>query len=301
MIDWDKIRTTSNKGWLLSLINDGLPEIRVKVPAMERSAAMRLYELGEREVGFETILRQMRQYKDPNVHRNTKYETCTAAMIALGQLGDGRAVEDLFEALGEFTDIPAFALSLINGKDLEERLLELSKVEGGQGFGAKLALGFMGSKKGLPDIIEILNAENEYRERFKGKIMGFLRDDLMYMFGNYLIEEAQRVFLNKLNKSDIERFARDYEIIERRRTRYGDKYTDLSTLGWRIVKKYGWDRYLDTEEKRFPFSGYVVSQWTKVYDGSCPFKQQSEADQIRDIIIESIWKEIHVNDKVPPV
>ncbi len=304
MIDWKRIYTSEDKNLLKSLINEGVPievfpreknfkeitKSTIESPMVKRSAAMRLYELGEKDYAFEVLINQMLQYKNPHVPNNIKYETCTETIIALGQLVEKRAIEYLIEAMDEFSDIPAFALALINGTDLIKRLLDLSIIQGIRGFGATLSLGFMNNKDVLPNVIEILEHTNEYQQKYRGKIMWQLRDDIMYMLGNYDNETAREVFIDRIQLSDIKQYARNYEIVERRLSYF--KYTDLSTLGWKIVKKYSWDKYLDTNEKRFVFSGYVVNQWGKVYNTPCPFKSDAEVEKIRDGIIEKIWREI---------
>jgi len=304
MIDWEAIRTTSDKKWLKSLITEGVPMEGlpeegipggvINIPMVVRAAAQRLYELGETDYAFEVLITQMNQYKELNISQNTKYETCPQTMIALGQLGERRAIEHLIEATDEFTDTPAFALSLINGTDLEARLLELSKTEGIRRFGAKLSLGFMKNKEVLPQLIEILEKADEYHQKFHGKIMWLLRDDIMYMLGNYDDETAQKVFVDNLKKSDIEHFVRDYGAVERRFSYY--KYTDLATLGWRISKKYGWDKHIDTEDKKFAFRSISITCWNTYYTTPCPFKSDLEIEKLREEIIEEIWQEMKSNE-----
>jgi len=289
MIDWIKIDTTCDRQWLKSLIEKGVPingiseegltERYITVPAVIRAAAMRLYELGEKDYAFNVLIAQMLQYKNPDVSKNTKYETCATTIIALGQLGEKRAIKYLIEAIDEFTNYPAFALALIDGRDLEKRLIKLSKTEGIRGFGATLALGFMKNKDILPQILNILEHVDEYQQKYRGKIMWSLKNDIMYMLGTYNDETARQIFIEKLEKHHIEHFIRDYVIVEKRKSYY--KYTDLSTFGWEITRGFGWDKYLDTEEKHQIFS------YTK------PGK---EITRLRTKIVEEIWHEIRKDD-----
>jgi len=285
MIDWDKIKTAKDKTWLISMTQMG-------VPAEVRAAAVRLYELGDKDLAIEMLLRQFRQYKDPNVHPNIKGETCITTMLTIGQLGDKRVIDDIIEAFDEFSAHAAFAASLLGGEDLQERLLDLSKDKGIKGFSAIIALGFMKNKEVLPTIIGMLSTWQEYNERFEGKVVYPLRSYIMYILSNYDNVTAEQLFVDNLTKPDIDRYASDYSFVERRLAHGGYKYVDLSTFGWRISKKYGWDKHLDTDGKRFAFESVSILHWKNYYKTLCPFESDAEVEKLRDGIVEKIWKEI---------
>ncbi len=232
-----EVMSSTDKKWLKELL-------KTEPPAGIRLVARRLYQLGEQDFALKLILDQMNRYKDPATHKNIKMETCPAAAIELGHLGDKRAIPDLIEAMNIYTFDAAFALSLLDGKELKKSLRVLSKTEGLKGIGAIFALGLMGDTSVLPNIVDLIKNEQIYIDRYfldKPK-WPWITYQILYILGNYDKRDAEKFFLKTVTRHNILWFLMNYAFEED--TQAYKLRTDFWTLGWRIVKKFGWDRYL---------------------------------------------------------
>src|SRR5207344_988536 len=62
------------------------------IPHNKRMAAIRLYDLGEKDFAIAFLIEQMNLYTKPDTPANIKNETCVHAAIALGRINDRRAI-----------------------------------------------------------------------------------------------------------------------------------------------------------------------------------------------------------------
>lgn len=248
------------------------------VPAEQRMAAIELYERGERDYAINLLIEQMNLYKDPKAHDNVKRETCMAAAAALGRLKDERAIKPLFDGLGEISrGAAAYALAKINGKRVEEELIKLVSLENKKGIHAVIALGFMKSHEVVDIIIYLIEHSKEFEEKYKNVIsMEMIFGTIGYglrILGSYINNRvAEDNFKKFLKKTYIGFFLSGYVSFEKCPQSHFIDETE-----WEIVKKYGWDKYLDTEEKRYAFTYSNPDKWV---------------EDLRNEIVDEIWQEI---------
>jgi hypothetical protein len=251
--------------------------IQKGVPAEQRMAAIELYERGEKDYAVNFLIEQMNLYKDPETHENIKRETCTTTAVVLGRLQDERAIEPLFEALGELGNLAAaYALAKINGQEIEERLLNLVTLENRKGIHALIALALMKNEKIVPIFIELLEHIKDYEKKYTRNISMEWVDKytLIKIIGSYVNNKlAEDTFKKLLSKSDIESILHGF--VQEERCRYSYVRSFLNELGWQITKKYGWDKYLDTDEKRYAFTYTNPEKWV---------------ENLRNEIVEKIWQ-----------
>jgi hypothetical protein len=256
-----------------------------EMPAFARVAAVRLYELGEKDYAIDFLINQMNLFKDPKVHENIKRETCPEAAKALGKLRDTRAIEPLFEALGELAYGAAYGLAKINGPEVEKRLLLLAESNQKEGVYAAVALGYMKNQTIISKLIQILEHYKEYEEKIKDRWIPFIRMHTLRILGSYTGDKiAEDAFKKFLSKPDIGFILLDYL--------HQDKYRLQSEIEWEIVVKYGWDSYLDMEERRFAFRYTSLDRWKEYSNVPCPFESQAEVERLREKIIDQIWNEM---------
>lgn len=229
---------STDKEWLMLLM-------KTESPALVRVVALRFYALGEKDLALKTILDQMNRYKDPATSMITKVETCRNAALDLGQLGDPRAIPDLIEAMDVYTFPAAFSLSLLDGEDLKKTLHSIITPASLRGIGAIFALGLMGDVSVFPYIADIVKNMKFYEDKFfpGRRILPWISYDILYILGNYENAEAERLFLEEITIFDISLLIHNYAFEEG--TQAYKERTQISTIGWRIVKKFGWDKYMD--------------------------------------------------------
>lgn len=238
MITWYNIMASSDIEWLKSLL-------KTDPPAGVRVAALRLYALGEKDLALNTILEQMNQYKDPATPMTPRVETCPNAALDLGRLGDLRAIPDLIEAMDVYTFNAAFSLSLLDGEDLKRKLKSIANLNNPRGIGAILALGLMCDVSVLPHIADIVRNMNSYEDKyFAGqRIPPWISYEILFILGNYNNAEAEQIFLEELTRYDISHLIKDYAFEKSMQA-----YKNIRQIGWRIVNKFGWNKYLNNPE-----------------------------------------------------
>ncbi|MCL5879074.1 MAG: hypothetical protein M1428_04680 [Deltaproteobacteria bacterium] len=210
-------------------------------PAFAREAAIKLYELGQKDYAMDFLIKQMNQYKDPKTHKNIIRETCPHTAKALGELGDKRAIEPLLEALGKLGYEAAYGLAKIDGPDVEQRLLKLAESDDTKGIYAAVALGYMKNKFIVPRLIDILDHADEYKQKIKDMWINFIKLYIKPILGTYKDnEEAEKAFLKYLTDSDISYILFLYL--------HQEQY-NKHELEWEIVTKYKWTDYLTTDEE----------------------------------------------------
>ncbi len=248
-------------------------------PAFAREAAKRLYELGEKDYAIEIIIKQMNLYKNPKTHPRIKRETCSQAAKALGQLKDRRAIEPLFEALGELGYDAAYALANIDGEAVEKRLLGLAAWSSKEGFYAINALGFMKNRKVVPKLIRILEHPDDYKDYVEESRAFICKSHALEILGAYRDDEvAEDAFKKYISKSKIDSILFNY---------IGKNGED--SIYREIVKKYTWDTYLDSEKKKFPFRNVFLDYWSEYSDDVCPFASKEEVEEMRKEVLGKIW------------
>jgi hypothetical protein len=246
------------------------------IPAEKRMAAIELYQRGEKDFAIKFLIKQMNLYKDPKTHENIKRETCMASAVILGRLKDKLAVEPLFEALGEISRCAAaYALAKINGPEIEERLLNIVGLETLKGIHAAIALGLMRNEKVVPNLIYLIEHKKEYEEKYKNNIAMELFDLHAFMIlGTYKENRlAEKAFRKHLTKAGIKSILMGFISHEK----YPQSYIFSNEMAWEIAKKYGWDKYFDTEEEKYVFTYTNPEKWV---------------EDMRNEIVEIIWKEI---------
>lgn len=238
MITWYDIMASSDIEWLMSLM-------KTEAPSLVRVVSLRLYALGEKDLALKTILDQMNSYKDPATSKTARMETCRNAAIDLAQLGDRRAIPDLIEAMDVYTSDAALSLALLAGKDLRGKFNDLSKSDNLKGIGAVFALGFMGDMSVMPFIMDMIINRKSYEDKFYSnkQILPWSFYEILYILGNYENAEAERLFLEEITKDDLSLLVHNYAFEEG--TQAYKERTQISTIGWRIVKKFAWDKYMD--------------------------------------------------------
>lgn len=258
-------------------------------PAHKRFAAVRLYKLGETDFAISFLIGQMNLYKDPETHRNTINETCTSTAEELGRLKDPRAIEPLFEALDALGYSAAYGLAKIDGPDIEKRLLEISKADTREGIYASIALGYMKNETIVRRLIHFLEHAKELKEMFKDTWLGFHVAYVINILGAYKNNrEAEEAFRKVLNRLYISFILRDYLV--------QNDYPESRDLEWEIVKKYNWDKYIDTDAKKFAFSFRDISWWSEDFKTPCPFKSDAEIIKLREEVAENILQDMKRND-----
>jgi hypothetical protein len=259
------------------------------IPYNRRVAAIRLYELGLKNIALDFLINQINLYKKPKTTRRTICETCVNTAIALGRLKDSRALFPLLEALGALPYFGAsYALSLLNGKNTIVELQKLSSLETEKGIHALVALGYMGQESALQSLIKIYENKTDYDEKFRGS---FASSGLSYyvykILGLYNEENAEKIFLSNLNDSFIDIFLMDYVHHEM----FPHAYM-VGNAGWLITRKYGWDKYIDTDGARFTCLSVFLTSWDNYFKTNCPFKTQEEVDSLKKDIRRKVWREL---------
>lgn len=246
------------------------------IPADQRKLALELYRLGEEEYALDFLIRQMNQYKDPAVHKNIKRETCMATALTLGRLRDRRAIDPLFEGLGEICRFAAaYALAKINGPDVEERLIKLVSLDNKKGLHAIIALGFLNNEKAVPYLIKIMEHLDEYEKRYENDCAFDLVENIILgVLGLYPNNEsADAAFRKFISKFHIILFLSDYV----HEDVWSGSFIITHEIGWKVVKKYGWDRFIDSEKKRDACEYTTSDKW---------------AEDLRKEIADKIWVEM---------
>lgn len=254
-------------------------------PASKRLAAIILFDRGEKVYAINFLISQMEQYKDPLIHKNIKFETCPEAARVLGRLQDRRAIEPLFEALGELAYGAAYGLAKINGTDVENRLFEISKSETKEGVYAAIALGLMRNEKIVRQLIDLLENFEKIRERISDIWIKALDSNIMNILGSYKnVKEAEDAFRKYLNKHHITSIL-TFHLVQ-------NDHPDHRETEWLTATNYGWDKYIDTDAKKFALSFRSISWWDTDYKTPCPFKTDTEIEKLREEVVENIWREM---------
>lgn len=256
------------------------------IPHNKRMAAIRLYQLGEKDFAVNFLIEQMSLYKKPETPRQTICETCVNTAIALGRLKDDRAQPPLIDALGSLPYFGAsYALSLFNGYNTVAELQKYSSLETEKGIHALISLGFMGHESALPLLITIFDNKNDYDDKFN---KSFSSSGLSYwvykILGLYNDENAKKIFLSNLSDSYIDIFLREYV----QHVMFPHAYTIGNEVGWQITVKYGWDMYIDTDGARFACMSVFLTSWGTYFKTVCPFETQDEVDSLKKFIRSKI-------------
>lgn len=252
------------------------------MPALARAAAVRLYQIGKKKYATDFLIKQMNQYKLSEAHRNINSEVCPEAAKELGRLGDDRAIEPLFEALGELGFGPAIGLAQHGDPTIEKRLAQLVEGESKVAVFAAVCLGYMKNEAIVPRLIFLFEHHQEYEKAVNDRISRLGRE-LIHILGAYEANElAEQFFRANVNKSDIDWILCMYL--------HQNKYPSLRWLEWEIVMKYGWNIYLDTDAKIFAFRHTFLDRWENYSDAPCPFKSEADTEKLRGEIVESIAK-----------
>lgn len=258
------------------------------IPFNRRSAAIRLYEIGDQDFAIDFLIHQMNQYKAPETSPTTIHETCVSTAIALGRLGDKRAEKPLLDALGALPFFGAsYALSQLNGEDVVVSLEKLASIDTEKGLHAVVALGYLKNEKALPWLIEIIKNKKQYDERFKNAPYTYgLTYSVYKILGLYDSESAEITFKALLDKNWIDLLLGDYVSCEK----FPNSYLIGKEVGWQVSKKYGWDKYLDSDGALFPFIHTHISHWDTYMKSPCPFKSQEEIDSLKEKILNDILR-----------
>jgi hypothetical protein len=259
------------------------------IPFNTRLAAARLYEVGEHDFAISALIKQMNLYLNPDTPNQIKNETCCYAAIELGRTKDERAIAPLFKALGELPFFSAsHALAQINGPEVVDNLERLASLENPKGIHAIIALGLIKHEKAVPFLMEIVEHEQEFNNKYRGD---FCNDLLTYyackIIGLYDNEAAKNLFLSTLTKDGVAFFLFDYVHFARFPRAY-----NVNDVGWRVAKKYGWDKYINSEATEFVFFFTHISHWGNYCKTACPFKSEGEVDELREDIKNKIWIEL---------
>lgn len=253
-----------------------------RVPAYARRAAIRLYELGEKNYAIDFLIKQMNRYKQSSTDKNIISETCPKAAIELGRLKDKRAIEPLFEALGELGFGPAFGLAQLKDPTIEERLNKLAEGESKVSIFAAVALGYMKNELVIPRLIHLLENHKEYEIKIND-VQSWLKIEIVKILGAYIGNSLAEIsFKKNVNKNDIDWFLSRYI--------HPDEHPSQRSLEWEIVTKYDWKAYLDTDENIFAFRHAHIDKWKEYSDRPCPFKTMEDADNHRQVVVNSIMK-----------
>lgn len=260
------------------------------IPHNRRMAAIRLYELGMKDIAIDFLINQMNLYKKPETARQTICETCVNTAIALGRLKDSRAQLPLLEALGSLPYFGAsYALSLYNGENTISELQKLVSLESEKGVHALIALGYMRHESALLLLITIFENKNDYDEKFKGSFSsGGLSHYVYKILGLYNEQKAEKIFLSNLSDSYIDIFLMEYVNHEM----FPHNYMIGNEVGWLITRKYGWDKYIDSEGARFACMCVFLTSWDTYFKTDCPFETQDEVDSLKKAIRRKIWREL---------
>lgn len=259
------------------------------IPLNTRMAAVRLYELGEHDFAIRALIEQMNLYLNPDTPDSIKNETCGYAAIELGRTKDERAIIPLFKALGELPFFSAsHALAQINGHEVASKLEGLASLENRKGIHAVIALGLMKHEKAIPFLMEIVEHEQEFDNKYRGDFSTeMLTHYARRILGLYDNEAAKNLFLSTLTRDGVAFFLFDYVHFVRFPRAY-----NVDDVGWRVAKKYGWDKYINSDESEFVFFFTDTSHWHDYYKTICPFKSQGEIDAMREDIKNKIWIEL---------
>jgi hypothetical protein len=260
------------------------------VPHNKRMAAIRLYELREKDFAINFLIEQMSLYAKPGTPYQTINETCVNTAIALGRINDKRAITPLFNALGELPFFGAsYALGLMNGSEITTELVKLATLESRKGIHAIIALGFMKHERALPFLIEIIEHQQEFEKNYqKDSSTQLLTHFAFKILGLYDNGAAKNLFLSNLTKDRMAFLLSDYVHFER----FPHAYTVGNEVGWHIAKKYGWDKYVKSDDQQFAFLFTHISHWATYCKTTCPFKSQDEVDALREDIKNKIWQEL---------
>jgi hypothetical protein len=258
------------------------------IPFNRRSAAVRLYEIGDQDFAIDFLIHQMNQYKAPETSPTTIHETCVSTAIALGRLGDKRAEKPLLDALGALPFFgTSYALSQLNGADVVVELEKLASLESEKGIHAVVALGYLKKEKALPWLIEIIKNKKQYDEKYKGAPYTYgLTHSAFKILGLYDSENAEKIFKSLLDKDWIDILLGEYVSYEK----HPQSYSIGNEVGWQVSKKYHWDNYLDSDRAIFPFIHTHISHWNTYMKSPCPFKSQEEIDLFKEEILHNILK-----------
>ncbi len=260
------------------------------IPHNRRMAAVRLYQLGERDFAINFLIEQMSLYLKPDTPAQTKSETCVHAAIELGRTKDKRAITPLLMALGELPFFGvSYALAQINGAEITGELERLASLENRKGIHAAIALGFMKHDRALPFIKEIVEHrqafDSKYLKDFSTSTVTYFADKILGLYDN---EDAKKLFLSTLTKDSLAYLISDYVHF----VRFPRAYTVSHILGRDVSRKYGWDKYVKTDGEQFAFLFTHISHWVTYCMTTCPFKTQEEVDALREDIKNKIWREL---------
>lgn len=250
------------------------------VPALARRAAVRLYEIGKKKYAINFLIKQMNLYKLSSEYKNINGEVCPRAAMELGRLKDERAIEPLFDALGELGFGPAYGLAQIGGITIEKRTIELARGDDKTAIFAAIALGYMKNQQIISRLIYLLTHHQEYEKVINDRISS-LRRRLILSLGSYSNQPiAEQYFLSNVTEGDINWilfFYIDQEESPKQRW-----------LEWEIVRKYNWNVYLDSDENVFSIRHLPIDRWKKYYSTNCPFKTEADTETARQQIIGKI-------------
>jgi len=260
------------------------------IPHNKRMAAIRLYELGEKDFAINFLIEQMTQYEKPGTSDQTINETCVNTAIALGRINDRRAIIPLLNALGELPFFGAsYALGIMNQSEIIAELVKLASIDNRKGIHAIVALGFMKHETALPFLIEIIENQQEFDKKFEKESSARLLTHIAFkILGQYDNHSAQNLFLSNLTKDVIAFLLSDYVHFER----FPHAYSVGNKVGWHVAKKYGWDKYVKSDREQFAFLFTHISHWTTYCKTTCPFKSQEEVEALREDIKDKIWQEL---------
>lgn len=217
------------------------------VPADRRLASARLYELGERDLAIEMLIREMnrwKEYKDPDRAYTVRFESCAHAAMTLGSFRDEGAIDPLFEVLVDLEYEAAYGLALIGGERVTRDLRRLASHDNPARVFALFGLGYMGLDECVEPLLNILEAWTGDRRDADYRITRLV--------GSLQSKSGMRYFLRELDEKWIEILLGHYVQVQARPgiARYAIPYY---VPGHSLVLKYGWDKYLSTPEDREAF------------------------------------------------
>lgn len=252
------------------------------IPHNQRMAAVRLYELGAKNTAINILITQLNLYKQPGTARKTICETCVNTAIALGRLGDSRAELPLLEALGSlpyFGD--SFALSLFYGGNPPDKIRSEASLDTERGLHALIALGYMKDESALPSLLNIFENKTAYDKKFESSFPSSGVSYYVYkLLGLYNEEHAEKIFLSNLSDSYIDIFLMEYVHIEM----FPQSYSIGNEVGWLITRKYGWDKYVDSDAARFACMSVFLTSWDEYFKTDCPFEHQDDVSFLKNAI-----------------
>jgi hypothetical protein len=193
-------------------------------------------------------------------------------------------------ALGELPFFcVSYALAQMGDAELTVEIARLASLEDRKGIHAIITLGFMKHEKALPSLIEITEHKQEFDNKYRGDFSTAMLTSYAHdILGLYDNEAAESLFLSTLTKDGVAFLLMGYVNF----ARFPLAYTVSYEVRWYVVKKYGWDKYVNSDESQFVFFFTDISHWDEYCKMICPFMSQDEVDVLREDIKNKIWIEL---------